>query len=59
MLAPGKYEYSVIEPVLIQHISSVLQVNLKADLNLFARLLTLLFYIAIVAGPIVFVLLTR
>ncbi len=51
----GKYEYSVLEPVLIQHISSVLQVNLKFDLNLFKRIIVLIFYIASFVAPIILV----
>lgn len=58
-LVPGKHDYSMIEPVLIQHISAVLQVNLKLDLNVFKRLLMLLFYIACVLAPILLVLLNR
>jgi len=54
-ITAGKYEYSVLEPVLIQHISSVLQVNLKFDLNLFKRLLLLIFYIAMFVVPIILV----
>jgi hypothetical protein len=51
----GKYEYSVLEPILIQQISSVLQVNLKIDLNLFKRILVLIFYIASFVAPIILV----
>lgn len=53
---PGVYEYSVAEPLLIQHVSSVLQVNLRVDLNLWLRLLFLLFYILCFAAPIVFII---
>jgi stage IV sporulation protein FB len=55
----GKHEYSLIEPVLVQHIISVLQVNLKQDLNPFKRILMLLFYIASFVTPIILVLLYR
>lgn len=51
----GTYQYSVMEPLLIQHITAVLQVNLKLDLNTFKRLLVLLFYIAVFIGPLVYV----
>lgn len=57
-IQPGKYEYSIVEPVLVQHVSSVLKVNLKIDLNIFLRMLVLLFYIGIFLGPIVLILLT-
>lgn len=52
---PGKYDYSIAEPLLIQHITAVLQVNLKLDLNIFMRLLILLFYIFIFIGPLILV----
>lgn len=54
----GVYQYTIAEPLLIRNISSVLQTNLKADLNLFMRLLVLLLYILVFAGPLVFVMLT-
>jgi hypothetical protein len=52
---PGKYDYSIAEPLLIQHVSAVLKVNLKLDLNIFMRLLSLLFYIFIFIGPLILV----
>jgi Zn-dependent protease len=52
---PGKYDYSIAEPLLIQHVTAVLQVNLKLDLNIFMRLLILLFYIFIFIGPLILV----
>jgi Zn-dependent protease len=52
---PGKYDYSIAEPLLIQHVSAVLKVNLKLDLNIFMRLLILLFYIFIFIGPLILV----
>jgi stage IV sporulation protein FB len=55
----GRHEYSIVEPLIVQHITAVLQVNLKLDLNTFKRLLVLLFYIFIFIGPIVLVLLNR
>ena len=36
-IAPGKYEYSVIEPILMRHISRVLQINLIPDLNVIKK----------------------
>jgi stage IV sporulation protein FB len=55
----GSYQYSVVEPVIVQHINAVLQVNLIADLNLVKRLLMLLFYVAVIVGPILFIIVTR
>ena len=52
---PGKYDYSIAEPLLIQHVTAVLQVNLKLDLNLFKRILVLLFYIFVFIGPLILV----
>jgi Zn-dependent protease len=52
---PGKYDYSIAEPLLIQHVTAVLQVNLKLDLNLFKRILILLFYILVFVGPLILV----
>jgi len=49
----GKYDYHVLEPVIIQHVNSVLKVNLSVDLSFFKRILVLLFYIAIFVAPIV------
>jgi stage IV sporulation protein FB len=56
-VTPGKYEYSPIEPILLQHINAILQVNLAFDLNAFKRILVMLFYILVFIGPILFVLL--
>jgi stage IV sporulation protein FB len=53
-LQPGVYEISVAEPLLIQHINSVLQVKINFDLNLFQRILVLVFYIAIFLSPFIF-----
>lgn len=56
-LVAGKLEYSPIEPVIVQHMISVLQVNLKPDLGIFGSLLVLLLYIASFVAPILLVLL--
>ncbi|MDI1353378.1 MAG: site-2 protease family protein [bacterium] len=53
ILQPGKYEYSVIEPLMVQHISSVLKVNLKLDLSFVKRILVLLFYVVLFVAPLV------
>ena len=52
---PGKYDYSIAEPLLIQHVTAVLKVNLKLDLNLFKRILIMLFYILVFVGPLILV----
>lgn len=56
-LSAGRYEYTALEPIIVQQITAVLQVNLKQDLNIFKRILVLLFYIFLFVGPIVLVLL--
>jgi stage IV sporulation protein FB len=56
-LQAGRYEYSVTEPILIQHINNVLQVNLKMDLHVFKRIFMLLFYLLMLFGPVIFILL--
>lgn len=53
----GKHDYTPFEPIIIQHINAVLQVNLKLDLSVFKRILILLFYIILFLAPIVLVLL--
>lgn len=53
----GKYEYSVLEPIIVQHINSVLQVNLKFDMNAFMRIVMLLFYILIMVAPLTLIVL--
>lgn len=58
-LIAGKHEYSVIEPAMIQQITAVLQVNLKLDLNIFKRLLVLIFYIGAFIGPIIMYMLNK
>jgi Zn-dependent protease len=55
----GNYEYSIAEPLLVQHVNNVLQVNLKTDMNLFKRILTLIFYISIFVVPLIFIALNR
>jgi stage IV sporulation protein FB len=53
-IQPGKYEYSFAEPLLIKHISAVLQVNLNYDLNLLKRVLLVFVYAALIVVPIVY-----
>lgn len=59
MLQPGKYEYSILEGVIIQHIKAVLQTYLIPDLKGFRKFLVLLFYILLFVGPIVFIAMNR
>ncbi len=56
-IEPGKYEYTMAEPLFIQHISSVLQINLISDLNTLKRILVVMFYLFIFVAPIVLVVL--
>jgi len=56
---PGNYEYSIAEPLIVQHITKILQVNLRSDLNAFKQVFVLLFYIFICIAPVVLVLLNR
>lgn len=55
-LTPGKLEYSAFEPLLVQHISAVLKVDLRFDLKGFKKILVLLFYLASFFAPILLVL---
>jgi len=54
-IVPGKYEYSVLEPVLIQQMNAVLQVNLQSDLRTAGRLMVLLFYITTLVAPLLII----
>lgn len=54
-VSPGQYQYSVAEPLLVQHINSILQVNINYDLNVIKRILVLLVYIATIVAPILFI----
>lgn len=59
LLTPGNYEYGIVEPIVVQQINAVLQVNLIPDLNLFKRILMVIFYIIIFVGPIALFLLNK
>jgi stage IV sporulation protein FB len=52
MVPPAKYEYSPLEGIFIQHISAVLQADLKADLNVFKRVLMVIAYLFILTAPL-------
>lgn len=58
-VTPGNYEYGMSEPLIVQHINKILQVNLRSDLNVFKQILILLFYIAMFVVPIVLIVLSR
>lgn len=58
-LVPGKMEYSAFEPLIVQHVSAVLQTDLKADINLIQKLLIFLLYLFLLIGPVLLVLISR
>jgi Zn-dependent protease len=51
-MQPGQHAYSVFEPVLVQHVESVLKVNLRFDMKVIPLLLTILLYLAAILVPI-------
>lgn len=50
---PGIYQYSLIEPVLINHIRSILQTKVIYNINGIYKLLSLLIYISLIVVPII------
>lgn len=57
-IQPGRYEYSFAEPLILQHVNSVLQTNLKLDLGAIGQVLVVLLYIIVLVGaPIAYVFL--
>jgi stage IV sporulation protein FB len=50
---PGHYQYSVMEPVLMQQVNHVLQIHLIKDLNLLKRLLFLILYLSSLILPLI------
>ncbi|MBK7309814.1 MAG: site-2 protease family protein [Sphingobacteriaceae bacterium] len=52
-LQPGVYQYTIIEPLIIQQVNTILQINMSNDLSMFMRILFLLLYIASFAVPLV------
>lgn len=50
-IEPGRYEYTIVESALVQHVSSVLKTGFGKDLKVFGYLLMLLLYIAAFAVP--------
>ena len=53
-LQAGQYEYSIYESLLIQQTKAVLQPNLKFDMGVFAKIMTMVFYLFIIIAPILF-----
>lgn len=53
-LQPGNYQYSVVEPLLMKHVNTILQINLIYDLGVFKQLFILLLYICAFALPLAF-----
>ncbi len=51
-LQPGVYQYSPLEPVLVHHTNSILQVNMLYDMGLLKQLLFLFVYIAAIILPL-------
>jgi stage IV sporulation protein FB len=54
VVQPGVYNYTVLEPVLMQHVSTILQPNLNYDLSVFKTILVLLVYISAIVLPLIF-----
>jgi Zn-dependent protease len=51
-MSPGNYEYSLIEPAVVQNVSAVLQVNIKSDLSAIGKIMLTLFYIFLFVAPL-------
>ncbi len=47
---PGQYQYSVIEPMLMQHVMKVLRTEFSNDLSVFQKVLFLLIYVFFIIG---------
>lgn len=52
-IQPGRYQYSMIESLIMQHVNSILQINLKYDLNVFKQILLLIIYISAIVIPLI------
>jgi len=52
-LQPGVYQYTIIEPLIIQQVNTILQINILNDLNVFKQILFLLLYLASFIVPLV------
>ncbi len=53
-LQPGLYQYSIIEPLMIQQVNTILQINMFNDLSVLKQVLFLLIYIASFIIPLIF-----
>lgn len=53
-LQPGVYQYSIVEPLLMKHVNTILQINLIYDLSILKQLFILLLYICAFALPLAF-----
>jgi stage IV sporulation protein FB len=52
-IPPGQYAYSPMEPILMQHVSNVLQLNMLNDLNLVKKILFILTYLICLIAPLI------
>jgi stage IV sporulation protein FB len=50
---PGIYQYSIIEPLMIQQVNTILQINMFNDLNVLKQILFLILYLASIAVPLI------
>lgn len=50
-ITPGQYQYSAIEPALMNHVSSILQINLRMDMGAVGKIAVFLFYLMLFIGP--------
>ncbi len=55
-IPPGQYQYSFAEPLLMQHISAILQLHYLYDLNLIKRIAFLLFYLSLLFVPLWYII---
>lgn len=53
-LQPGIYQYSIIEPLMIQQVNTILQINMFNDLNVLKQILFLFLYIGSFLIPLIF-----
>jgi stage IV sporulation protein FB len=58
-LVPGKYEYSLMEPLLIRQISTILFFNLKPDLKGPGKVILLVSYLFALIAPLFLLLMLR
>ncbi|MBS1653157.1 MAG: hypothetical protein JSU07_14215 [Bacteroidetes bacterium] len=55
-IQPGRYDYSIIEPLIIQQVTSILKINVKLNLKPIAVVAIIVFYALSIALPLVYVL---